>query len=549
MRVDETGAVAKGQDAARAALDEARWGEVRRILTERAEAGALTVDELDWLGTAEYLTGDDEPAFAHWTAAHVSALDAGDTVRAARIGNQLASALAFKGDIGRFSGWLDRVRRVLDDAGVDCVETGYVEHESAFLRLITEGDVPGARAGFARAGKVADRFHDRELRTLALLGEGRCLIYLGELAEGLALLDQAMVAVEAGEIATVTAGDAYCTVIDGCHELFDYKRCEAWSASFAAWCDARPELVLYRGHCLIHRAEVLQLHGRWEEAVECAQDACRRLADPPNPMALGGASYVEAELHRLRDNTAEAERAYERANEIGCEPQPGLSLLRLAQGRVDVADAAIKRVLAQADNPIARARVLGPYNEIVLAAGDLDAARVGAEELAAVATQLASPYLRARAEHAKGAVLLAAGSAAEALAPLRRAWKAWVELDAPYEIAQTRVLLARACEAVGDHDGAGLERAAARSGFEQVGAKGELRRLDPAPAEGAPDGLTDREVEVLVLVAKGHTNRAIAQELFISEKTVASHLSHVFTKLGLASRSAATAYAYERGLV
>ena len=546
--MDNTGAVVTGLDPARVALDSGRWGEVRSILAERALGAPLTVDELDWLGTAEYLTGDDERAFTRWTQAHTASLDAGDPVRAARLGNQLAGALAFKGDLGRSGGWLERVRRVLDDADIDCVETGYVEHASAFLRLIVDGDLAGARATFARAGKIGDRFKDRELRTLALLGEGRCLIYLNELAEGLALLDQAMVAVEAGDLSAVVAGDAYCTVIDGCHELFDYQRCEVWSASFAAWCDARPELVLYRGHCLIHRAEILQLHGRWAEAVECARDACRRLADPPNPMALGGARYLEAELHRLRDDVVEAERAYERANETGCEPQPGLSLLRLAQGRVDVADAAIKRVLAQADNPIARARVLAPFVEIVLVAGDVDAARTAADELASIAGELASPYLRARAEQAQGAVLLATGSAPEALVPLRRAWKAWVELDAPYELAQTRLLLARACEAVGDHDGAELERASARTGFEQVGARGELRRLDPAPM-APPDGLTSREVEVLVLVAKGHTNRAIAQELFISEKTVASHLSHVFTKLGLASRSAATAYAYERGLV
>lgn len=535
----------ESQDAARSALDGREWGLAYRLLTQRAAGGPLGVDELDWLATAAYLTGRDEEAFDRWADAHQACLSAGDTRRAARLGLQLSYGLGFKGDIARSSGWVTRVRRVLDEETGDCVEHGYLEYATGMCRIFEDGDIAGARDSFARATKIADRFRDRELRTLSLLGEGRCLIYLGELAEGLSLLDEAMVSVEAGEVSPVVAGDAYCTVIDGCHEVFDVRRCEVWTDSFTRWCEAQPDLVLYRGNCLLHGAELLQLHGKWDEGVTFARQACARLAEPVNFLALGGAQYVEAELHRLRGDFDDAERAYERAHQAGCDPHPGLALLRLAQGRPDVAEAAARRALAQAEGAIARARVLGPCAEILLAAGDVDGARAALDELATVAGELGSPWLRAQTEQLTGALRLVEGDCAGALVSLRRALTGWRELDAPYDAARTRLLIAEACEAVEDHDGAAMERRAAGATFHQLGAVSGVR-LNRAPLR--PGGLSEREVEVLVLVARGHTNRSIAEELFISEKTVTSHLTHIFTKLGVSSRAAATAYAYERGL-
>ncbi len=521
-------------EGARAALDRREWGAAYRLL-----AGAQTVEDLDGLATAAYMTGRDEEAFDCWGRAHRLALEAGQAVRAVRLGVPLVEGLFFKGDIARASGWVSRLRHVLDDVPEDCVEHGYLETGAGLCRIFEEGDIPGARESAARAGKIADRFGDAELRTLARLLEGRCVIYLGDLAEGVAMLDEAMVAVEADEISPMVAGDAYCIVIDAVHELFDVRRCETWIASFTRWCDRQPDLVLYRGHCLLHQAELLQLHGRWAEGGAFAQEACRRLAAPLNLMTIGGAHYVEAELHRLRGEHVAAEGAYERAHECGCEPQPGLSLLRLAQGRVDVAHAAARRALAQAEGPIARAKLLAPCAAIALAAGDVEEARAAAEELAAVAGELASPLLRAQADQLGGAVRLASGDTAGALVALRRALAAWCELDAPYDAARTRLLLADACEAVGDHDGAQMERNAAQAALDRLG----------VGKPTLPGGLTEREVEVLALVARGRTNRAIAEELFISEKTVTSHLTHVFTKLGVPSRAAATAFAYEHGLV
>jgi DNA-binding CsgD family transcriptional regulator len=247
----------------------------------------------------------------------------------------------------------------------------------------------------------------------------------------------------------------------------------------------------------------------------------------------------------LRGELAEAEAAYRRASDWGRAPLPGLALLRLAQGRTAAAEATVRRVLDESRDGLIRSTMLGPAVDVLLAAGDVPAAREAADELAAIAAGVDLPAAGAAASGAAGAVLLAEGDPKAALGPLRAAWLGWRELDAPYEAARVRVLLGRACRQLGDEDGAALELDAARATFEQLGARPDLARLDARPG----GGLTAREVEVLALVARGKTNRAIAEDLVISEKTVARHLSNIFTKLGLSSRAAATAYAYEHDLV
>jgi DNA-binding CsgD family transcriptional regulator len=539
--------VRRAIDDARTAFERHDWAETHRLLSE-LPVDDLSVDDLDRLATAAYLTGRDEAAFELWTRVHRDCAQAGEIESAARFGLRLAQTMGFKGDIARSAGWAERTRRLLDESGTDCVELGYLAYASAMGRVFMAGDFAGARDLFVQAGAIGATYRDRELVTLARIGEGRMLVYLGALAHGVALLDEAMVSVEAQEISPIAVGDAYCTVIDACVELFDVARCRAWSESFSRWCDGHPDLVLYRGHCLLHRAQTLQLRGDWSAAVGAARHACERLAEPINHLTLGGAHYVEGELHRLRGEFDAAEASYRSANERGCEPQPGLALMRLAQKRIDAADATIRRVLDEATDPISRARVLGAYAEIVLARGDVTAAQAAADELTAVAAELASPFLRAQAAHATGAVLLAQGRAKDALLASRKALRQWTELEAPHEVALTRALIAEGCAAVGDSEGAELARSAARSAFEMLGATPDLARLGPGDASDRPDGLTSREVEVLRVLAQGKTNRVIAEKLFISEKTVASHVSHIFTKLGVSSRAAATAYAYDHDL-
>jgi DNA-binding CsgD family transcriptional regulator len=531
---------------ARAAYDSHRWGDAFRLLSGVA-VDMLDVDDLDRLATAAYLTGHDEEGFTYWVRAHQVCVAEGAVHRAAYFGMRLGQGLGFKGDLGRCRGWVDRTARLLEEASIDCVEQGYLEYGLAMMRLFEAGDVAGARAHFVQAGKIGARFVHRELITLARIGEGRMLIYLGEIAEGMALLDEAMVSIEARELSPLATGDAYCTVIDACSELFDLGRCRSWTESFERWCDTQQELVLYRGHCFLHRAELLELLGAWPEALLEARRACDRLAAPVNPPALGGARVIEGDLLRLVGDFDGAEASYRRASEFGPDPQPGLALLRLAQGRVDVADPMIRRVVGETEDPMSRARMLGPYVEIVLAVGDIAAARTAADELRGIAAELGMPLLRAQAARAGGAVLLAEGTFKAALIELRKALIEFHGLGVRYDAARTRLLVADACEALGDHDAAAMESSSARSALESLGATSTLTTSAVA-AEPPPAGLTQRELEVLVLLAQGKTNRMIAHELFIGEKTVASHVSHIFTKLAVTSRSAATAYAYEHDL-
>ncbi len=532
---------------ARAACDDHRWGDAFRLLSG-VPVDTLDIDDLDRLATSAYLIGHDEEGFAYWVRANQMCITDGAVHRAVYFGTRLAQGLGFKGDLGRCRGWIDRTARLLDDAGIDCVEQGYLEYGLAMMRLFEAGDIAGARAHFVQAGKIGSRFAHRELIALARIGEGRMLIYLGEIAEGMSLLDEAMVSIEARELSPTALGDAYCTVIDACSELSDLRRCRAWTESFVRWCDAQQELVLYRGHCFLHRAEMLELDGAWPEALVQARHACDRLAAPVNPAALGSAWAIEGDLLRLTGDFDGAEASYQRATEFGRDPQPGLALLRLAQGRLDAADSMIRRVLGESEDPMSRARMLGPYVEIVLAAGDAAAGRAAADELTAIAAELRTPYLRAQAARALGAVLFVEGDIKAALIDLRKAFNEFNELGVRYDAARTRLLVADACQALGDHDAAQMESSSARSTLAALGAASAASTV-ARTIESSSAGLTQRELEVLVLVARGKTNRVIAHDLFISEKTVASHVSHIFTKLGVTSRSAATAYAYDHDLV
>ena len=530
---------------ARSACDDRRWGDARRRFAAVA-TDPMGVDDLDAFATASYLTGYDEDAFELWTRAHQRCLDEGTVHRAAHFGMRLTQCLGFKGDLPRCAGWVERTARLLEEAQIDCVEQGYLEHALAMGAVFMDGDLPAALEHFQQAGKVGARFSSRELVTLAHIGEARMRIYLGDVRGGVVLLDEAMVSIEAGELSPLSTGDAYCTVIDACDELADVARVRAWTASMTRWCDTHQELVLYRGHCFIHSASVLAVLGRWPDALTAARQACERLAGPV-PAVLGSAACLEADILRLLGELDEAEAAYVRANELGQQPQPGLSLLRLEQGRVEQAQGMVRRATAEAEDPIARSRLLPATVDIELAAGDVDAAGRASEELRVIANELGSPMLKAIAARGAGAVLLRGGDPTGALLELRRAAEAFRDIGAPVELARARLLIAEACRGVGDEDTAVLESAAAEAALEACRrAEGTTTPLGPT---APPDGLTGRELEVLLRLARGETNRVIGDELFISEKTVASHVSHIFTKLGVTSRSAATAYAYDRGLI
>ncbi|HEX6870909.1 MAG TPA: helix-turn-helix transcriptional regulator, partial [Micromonosporaceae bacterium] len=390
---------------------------------------------------------------------------------------------------------------------------------------------------------------DADLAALANMGRGQAVIVLGDHARAAALLDAAMVAVCAGEVSPIVAGLVYCGAIEACQEMVDLRRAHEWTGALSRWCEEQPELVPYRGQCLVHRAEIMERHGEWDRGLDEARDACDRLI---GDHALGEAFYRLAELHRLRGELPEAEDAYRAASRSGRQPQPGLALLRLAQDQPAAAEAAIRRVVAETTGAVPRCRVLGPYVEIALANGSVADARVAADELREIAAEVAAPLLTAAATHAHGAVMLAEGEAGSALPVLRSAWAAWRRLDMPYQAARARVLIGLACRALGDTDGADMEFDAAKLGFAQLCANTDLHRLEALALTGSRPrhgGLTDREVEVLRLVAKGLTNRQIGSALVVSEHTVARHLQNIFAKLGVPSRTAASTYAKEHDLL
>ncbi|HEX3234017.1 MAG TPA: LuxR C-terminal-related transcriptional regulator [Gemmatimonadales bacterium] len=538
-------------DQGRLAFQRQAWGEAYSQLAAADLEAPLEPEDLERLGMAAHLLGREDEAVDFAARLHHEYLARGDVPRAARCAFWVAMPLMFKGEGAQASGWLGRGRRLLEAGQHDCVERGYLVLPEG-VRAIFGGDYPAARALFAEAAAIAERFGDGDLLALARQGEGRALIRLGEVARGVALLDEVMVSVTAGEVSPIVVGDVYCSVIEACHEVFDLRRAQEWTAAMSRWCESQPDRVPYRGHCLVRRAELLQLHGAWPDAMQEAERACEWLSRPPPQRSIGAAFYQQAELHRLQGEFAQAEEEYRQANQWGREPHPGLALLRLAQGQVDAARIAVCRAVEEARERRARSRMLAASVEILLAAGDLAGARAAADELRRIAAHLDAPFLRALSAQASGAVALGEAHPQAALALLREASRGWGELEAPYEAAQVRVLIGLACRALGDEESAAMELAAARESFQRLGAAPEVTRVGqlsrPAAAKAA-GGLTARELEVLGLVARGMTNRAIAGALRISEKTVARHISNIFTKLGLSSRAAATAYAYQHELI
>jgi DNA-binding NarL/FixJ family response regulator len=531
-------------EAGRSAYRRRAWTEAHEQLARAEAAAPLAAGDLEMLATAAHMLGRDDEWAGVLERAYAAWIEAGEPGRATRCAFWLALNLMLRGEAARASGWLARGRRL--EQG-ESAERGYLLIPAA-IRHEVAGEYEAAYDLAGEAAELGRRFGDDDLFTIAVHQQGLMLTKLGAVERGLALLDEAMVGVTAGELSPMVTGIVYCSVIQGCQEVYALRRAQEWTEALTRWCAGQPDLVAFTGRCRVHRAEIMQLHGDWAAALEEAELAADRAKRSANRLAAADAFYRQGELHRLRGDSARAERAYREANAHGVEPQPGLALLRLAEGNATGAGAALRRALAETSDPLRRARLLPAYVEALLALGDSDAAMDAGVELDRIAAAYDTPTLSAMAAGARGAVALAAGRAGEALPALRRAAQAWQEHEAPYEAARMRELIARACAELGDAESAALELEATRATYAELGAATDAARLGDAPPAGA-HGLTPRELEVLRLVAAGQTNRAIAEELVLSARTVDRHVSNILAKLRVPSRAAATAYAYEHELV
>lgn len=536
-------------EGARAAFEARAWASAAEALRAADAAEPLDPDDLHRLAVALGLSGRDDEATETWARAYHGYFERNEPLRACRAAFWLGLGAIQRGDHALGGGWLARANKILDAVEDECAEHGYLLLPQG-IPMLMRGAAEEALGVFDRMSAIGDRCGDADLIAFGGLGRGQALVHLGRTDEGLACLDEVMVALTAGEISAVATGMIYCASIECFLSIFDLGRVREWTDALTAWTSTQPDLVPFRGQCLVYRAEMMTMRGAWLDALDEAEAARVRLSEPPHP-AIGMAYYQLGELHRLRGQHEKAEEAYRRANQAGHPPEPGLPLLWVAAGKIDAARSAIERAVAAAGEHGAHLRLLPARVEILLAAGQIDDARAAAADLDALVPRFPTPMVLASAAQARASVQLASGDTQGASEAAQTAWSIWRELDAPYEAARCRAIIADACSALGDEESAALERDAARRTFTELGAASELARLDPGPTRtpSTPgSGLTARELEVLSLVATGKTNKMIAATLVVSEKTIARHVSNIFMKLGVASRAEATAYAFINGL-
>ena len=511
-----------------------------------------SVDEVERLAVDAYLRGADDATEALWIEAHNECLQNGDSIRAARCIYWLVLDLFNRREWARGNGWLARGLHLLAGSG-GSPSLGLLLVLSArnHLRL---GELETAAEAAQHAVELARQFDDPDLNVLS--GMALALVHArrGEAQSAASLFDEIMVGVTVDNVSPIAVGVVYCAVIEACRSLFDFTRAREWTTALDRWVSMRPTIVAFRGKCLVHRSEILRQSGAWSEALAEAERACAWSGSYENSFKYpaGAAFYELGEIHRLRGNPEEATAAYRSASEHGQVPEPGLTLLQFGQGKRDLAAASIRRLLSERQASLARAEVLLTAVEILTTVDDLTTARSAADELTRMSEQVVAPAVKAYAAHANGAVLLTNQELPAALSRLREAWTLWQELELPYQAARVRVLIAQACQLLGDEVAAAFEFDAARQFFQRVAAQPDIARVDALRAAKrgtSSHTLSTRELEVIGLVAKGRTNREIARMLSISERTVDRHVSNILLKLNLPTRSAATAYAYQNDLI
>lgn len=534
---------------ARAAYERRDWTAARDSYRAASESLELAASDSYKLARCWWWLGDMDACGRCLEEAHGRALneDVGELAVTAAL--ELGLTYLLRGNEPVGSGWLGRAGRL-----AEALPEGPIH---GYLSLVVEVDPEFSGADPTQTVDAARRVHDLGRRygdpTLVAAGlhaEGRALIKSGSVATGMGLLDEAMVAVLAGEVDDAWAGNLYCATIGACHELGDFRRMAQWTEAVQRWLDTLPAAALFTGDCRVHRAQLLTLRGEWDRAEHEAVRACEELAHV-SVMNAAEAWYEVGEVRRRRGELHGAEEAYQTAHRLGRDPEPGLALLRLAQGRTAAASTSIRAaMLARTADRVSRAMLCAAQVDIAVVAEQFDVAANASGELDEIAAICASPGIEAMAATARGTMLLVAGQAAQALSPLREASRSWRELDVPYEAARTGVLLAHTYDALDDAEAANRELDAADPMFERLGAHADAaRRRVRRGWQARPYGLSDRELEVLRLVADGQSNPQIAAALVISRKTVARHMSNIFVKLGVSSRIEAARVAFDHRLL
>jgi len=465
-------------DTARRAAARHAWRDAYAAYSS-ADRDALTPADLESFAEAAWWTGKLDEALNLRERAYAGFASAGETLAAARVALTLSSDHSGRGAFAVSHGWFANAERLLDGED-ESVEHGFLALTRGVNTMFAEGDLPSAIGHFDQAFELARRFGDRNTQGLALAAKGRALIKRGEIEQGLALLDEASASAVSGMLEPYSTGLVYCLTISACQDLGDYRRAAEWTEAANRWCD-QLDVTGFPGACRIHRAEIMRLRGDLHEAEKVALAACEELHDFERAITAGGYYEVGEIRRRLGDFTA-AEEAYRKANELGRDPQPGVALLRLAEGKIDAAVAGITRALQDVEDPLSRLRRLPAQVTIALAANDVRTARSAAAELEQIVESYKigdrrAPAFDATVYVASGRIKLAEGNADEAIADLRRARDEWKQVGAPYETAQARMFLALAFRRQGDEHAATAELEAALATFERLGAKLDEQRV------------------------------------------------------------------------
>ena len=472
-------------DAGREAAARGAWRDAYDLLAPAV--AELDPSDLEALAEAAYWTGRLDEALHTRERAYTAHLDAGDAERAALLALWNSRDNFHKGDHSIAAGWFARAERLLEGRE-ESLAHGYLETIRG-MHQVMRGEIETGMENAERGFDFARRFGDRNLAALALVTRGVGMVMTGEVDAGLALLDEATAAAVSGELQPWTTGLVYCATITSCHEIGDIRRAAEWTKAANSWCD-RLDLAGFPGSFRVHNATITRLQGDWPRAEEQALQACEELHGF-DAFTTSAGFYEIGEIRRRRGDFAAAEEAYRQAKEWGRDPQPGLALLRLAQGKTEAAQAAIRRSLGGRSDPLSRLHRLPAQVEISVAAGDLKTARAAAEELDQLTGsfklgEARTPAFEASTCVAWGQVRLAENDPEGALPELERAVETWRAVGAPYETAEAQVLLGLALRRTGQEEEARDELTAAKATFERLGAA-----LD---AEGASELLGEHGV-------------------------------------------------------